>query len=467
MRMGLAILVIALSLLVLEGPRAGIDVRHFSVGETPVTSFARADAAGPPIVIAHGFAGSTPMMQGYALPLAKAGYRVFAFDFLGHGQHPLPMSGDVNAIDGTTRLLVTQTRAVIDAVTEDAETVGLLGHSMATDLLVRAAQETAAVGPMVLLSAFSSEIDATRPDDLLLLVGAWEPGLREFAVETAQAAPDDVRRRAVVLPLIEHVSILQSRVGQAEALAWFNAGFGRSESARIWPMGAGIVALFLGLVVLFKQFARRLPKVPVAQAALSARQTLLVLGLPMIVAPPLALVLNPGFMPVLVADYLALHLLIYGAVQLGLLAYWRVPMGGLSVRGFALLAAGCVVFALAINRYAANFWPTDSRVWIIAAMAVGAVLFFVADARLCHLASRRRRILIHVAFLVSLIFAVALDFSGLFFLLMIAPVVVLFYLVFGTMGHAVSNRAGPLAAGLALGLMLAWSLGVSFPLFQG
>ena len=50
--------------------------------------------------------------------------------------------------------------------------------------------------------------------------------------------------------------------------------------------------------------------------------------------------------------------------------------------------------------------------------------------------------------------------------MLIAPVMVLFYLVFGSMGREVSRRSGPMAAGLALGLVLAWALGVSFPLFQ-
>jgi hypothetical protein len=71
-----------------------------------------------------------------------------------------------------------------------------------------------------------------------------------------------------------------------------------------------------------------------------------------------------------------------------------------------------------------------------------------------------------LGFLVSLGIAVALDFEGLFFLLMIAPVMVLFYLVFGTMGRDIARRSGALSSGLTLGVVLAWALGVSFPLFQ-
>jgi energy-coupling factor transporter transmembrane protein EcfT len=61
--------------------------------------------------------------------------------------------------------------------------------------------------------------------------------------------------------------------------------------------------------------------------------------------------------------------------------------------------------------------------------------------------------------------AVALDLEGLFFLLIIAPVIVLFFFVHGAMGRAFGKRAGPLLAGIALGIILAWALGVSFPMF--
>ena len=49
----------------------------------------------------------------------------------------------------------------------------------------------------------------------------------------------------------------------------------------------------------------------------------------------------------------------------------------------------------------------------------------------------------------------------------ILPVIVLFFLLFGTMGGWVGRRTGlPAAGGIGLGLVLAWSIGVSFPMFQ-
>ena len=190
-RLILATVLILLSLAVLETARFGVTISRFEVGRTPAVAYAKADADGPLVVVAHGFAGSQQMMQGYALPLARAGYRVVAFDFEGHGRHPVPMSGDVSAIEGTTRLLVQQTGQIVDDVSNGAGPVGLVGHSMATDILVRVAADRDDIGPLVLISAFSNAVGPAAPDDLLLVTGAWEPRLLDFALEAVRMVDPD------------------------------------------------------------------------------------------------------------------------------------------------------------------------------------------------------------------------------------------------------------------------------------
>ena len=473
-----ALLMIVLSLFVLETARSDVAIERFYVGATPVTKYARSDAEGPLVIIAHGFAGSQQMMQGYALPLARAGYQVYAFDFLGHGRHTTPMSGDVNALDGTTRLLMDQTATVLDGLPDSRAPVALLGHSMATDILVRVARERDDIGPLVLVSAFSLEISATFPQDLLLITGSWEPGLREFALEAVQmVAPDaaegqtvvadDLRRRTVIAPLSEHVSILHSRAGRAEAVAWLDGYYGRQSDLRILPTGTAILGLLIGIVLLFKPISARLPQRLIAAPKLSALQVALLLFPPALITPLIAVPFTPEFLPVLVADYLGLHLFIYGAMQLVLLRAIGVRFGAFDGAAAALVILWCALFGVFLDRYAANFWPTLDRVWIIAVLALGAVPYMLADTVLTAQARIWIRVLIRLAFLVSLGIAVWLDFSSLFFLIMIAPVLVLFYLVFGTMGRRVAAKSGPAAPGLALGLVLAWALGVSFPLFNG
>ncbi|KUF10265.1 alpha/beta hydrolase [Pseudoponticoccus marisrubri] len=473
----IAALMILLSLAVLEVARHGVEITRFDVGQTPVTAYQRADADGPVVVMAHGFAGSQQMMQGYALPLARAGYRVHVFDFLGHGRHPVPMSGDVTAEDGTTQLLVAQVGQVIDAVATGEGPVALLGHSMATDVLVRVAAARSDIGPLVLLSAFSREITAEAPADLLIVTGAWEPGLRDFAVETLRmrdpeteagetvAQGDDIRR-AVIAPYSEHVSILHSRVGRQAALDWLNHVFGRSTETAMRPTGWAILGLLAGLVLSFRPLSRLLPENPLPAGRLTRGQVALAVAAPTLLAPLVAAPLEIAVLPVLVADYLALHMALFGAVQLAVLRACGVSLGRLSWPALGLLLLACAVFGFSLDRHAANFWPTPERLWIIAAVALGAVPCMLADATLTLRLSAVGRLLARAGFLASLGIAVALDFEGLFFLIMIAPVLVLFYLVFGTMGRHAARRTGPLAPGLALGLVLAWALGVSFPLFQ-
>ncbi|MCM2562622.1 lysophospholipase [Lutimaribacter sp. EGI FJ00015] len=475
----IAALVLALACLwTLERARHDIAITQISVGKTPVTRYAKPDADGPAVVVAHGFAGSRQIMQAYSLALARAGYAAYAFDFEGHGRNPVPMSGDVTAIDGTTRLLVDQTRAVVDAVAMDGP-VALLGHSMASDILVRVALETPGDEPLVLISAFSEAIDDAVPDQMLLVAGAWEPGLRDFALRALRMVQPDaglgqtvtaggVTRRAALAPAADHVAILHSRAAMAESTSWLDRANGRASDITYPRTGWALLGLLAALVALTWPLARALPARDTALPALAARRFALAIVVPAIAAPLIAVPLNMGWLPVLVADYLALHLFIYGAMQLAVLRWLGRPLGPLSPGAIALLLIwGLAVFGFALDRYGANFWPGPGRGWVLVALVAGALPFGLSDALLVHHAPFWQRVLARLGFFASLALAVAMDFEGLFFVVMIVPVILLFFLVFGSMGRAVALRAGAAAPGLALGVILGWALAVSFPLFQG
>jgi pimeloyl-ACP methyl ester carboxylesterase len=420
------------------------------------------------------------MMQAYALTLARAGYRVYGFDFLGHGRNPVPMSGDVTVIDGTTRLLVEQTLEVVNAVAEPGARVGVLGHSMATDVLVRAALDgRAQIGPLVLLSAFSGAVTAQAPADMLLIAGQWEGRLRAFGREAVRmidpvagegdlVRSDDVVRKAEFATLTEHVSILHSRAGQQSALDWFNRAFEQEGVTDIPASGWWLIGLLSGIVALARPLAQILPQRDSVARALPLRGVWAVAVVPALIAPMLSTWLNPNLLPVLVADYLALHLFIHGGLSRALLWWMGVRPTAVSPLGvLALLVWGLGAFGLALDRYGANFIPIPERLWVIAALSIGTLPFMLADALATQggQAPAWQRWLLRVCFFASLAIAVTLDFEGLFFLILIAPVMVLFYVVFGLMGRWVAVRVGPSTSGVALGLILAWALGVSFPFF--
>ena len=61
-----------------------------------------------------------------------------------------------------------------------------------------------------------------------------------------------------------------------------------------------------------------------------------------------------------------------------------------------------------------------------------------------------------------------LDFRRLFFLVIIVPVIGLFFLVYGLFSTWIYRRTGhPLVAAIANAIAFAWAIGVTFPLMAG
>lgn len=486
-----AVLVAAVAILQLEAQRAGLQITALEVeGGTPATLYLDpiADPA-PVVVIAHGFAGSRQLMEPFALTLARAGYVVASFDFMGHGRNPRPMSGDVTTVAGTTQLLMDETARVARAALELPQADGrlaLLGHSMASDVVVRQAQQTPRAEATVAVSLFSRAVTATEPANLLIVVGAWEARLRDEALrvlgltepgagpgETLGDMTAGTARRAVFAPAVEHVGVLYSGTSLRETRAWLDAVFARPDSpAQPALRGGWIALLLLAVVALAWPLAGLLPRAEAAPPRLPPRRFAVAALAPALAAPLLLWPIDTRFLPVLVADYLALHLAVYGV--LALLLCWR--WGGLVrqfnlralVMGLAVAAFGIGVFGMALDRYVASFMPHAGRLWIIAGLALGAVPAMLADAVLTEggRAGLWRTLIVRGGFVASLALAVAIDFSGLFFLIIILPVIVLFLFLFGMIGGWVGRRSlQPVAGGLGLGLVLAWALGVTFPLF--
>ncbi len=481
----LAVLVIALSVFRLEGVRSGLDITQLQVDETPATLYRKPGTIGPLVVVAHGFAGSRQLMQSYSLTLAHAGYIVLAFDFEGHGRNPIPMSGDVTSVNGTTALLVAETRRVIAAgrkLQDGSGEVALLGHSMATDIIVRAAIAESAEGrpveAVVAISMFSGAVTASEPASLLMISGQWEGALRDVALanlrllrtdaeEGETVRLDGVARRAVVAPDVEHVGVLFSATALREARDWLDASFDHASEGPIVRIGLWIVLLLGGIVALLWPLTRLLPTQPRPSQAIPAVRFWLALAAPAVLVPILGTTVYAPFMPVLVADYLMIHLAVYGGFQL--LMVWRHVPWRLSLPAVVMLTVwGVVVFGLPMDRYVASFAPNAERLAIIALLCVGTIPAMMADGILTQAGrgTLSRRLATRTALVLSLGGAALIDPERLMFLFIILPVLVLFFLLYGLMGRWVGQRSGPISAGLGLGLCLAWSLGASFPLFR-
>jgi dienelactone hydrolase len=475
---------------------SGLRVEPVTIGTTPATLYRPPGAPrGPVVVIAHGFAGSQALMTGFAVTFARNGLTAITYDLLGHGRNPAPLTGSITEIDGATMSLLRE----VQAVAAYARTVGdgrlaILGHSMAADIVVRAAEADPAIQATLAISMFSPAVTDSVPKNLLVVVGDWEPGLKAEALRVASlvsgATParpgityGDVAsgtgRRVAFAPHVEHASVLYSQVTMRETQAWLDQVFGRPPSSYADARGPWIVLLIAGIILLIWPLAQVLPVVatPASGAGLGWRALWPIILVPMILVPLVLRVVPTAFLPTLVGDYLAVHFLAYGLVT-GLLLAWRGGWSGVWPRawGASLLASlGATVLVagllpLALDAYVTAFLPSAHRLVLIAVMLAGTLAYFLTVEWATHGPGKAKGgyAAAKLAFLVSLVIAVALDFERLFFLVLIVPVIVLFFLVTGLLSRWIYNRTGhPFVAAIACAVLFAVAIGVTFPLITG
>jgi len=496
----LALAAVTTALVQLQAARDGVEIRPDRVGATPVEVVRDPTAPpGPAVVIAHGFAGSKQLMRSFALTLARAGYTAVAFDFLGHGRHPDPLTGSITETEGATMALLAQL-AEVAAWARELESadgrLALLGHSMASDIIVRYAQrEEDDVAATVAVSMFAPTVEASSPGNLLVIVGGWENRLVEEARRVLAQLTDDpafgvtygepgagTGRRAVIAPNVEHVGVLYSASGQRAARDWLDAVFDRTGDAAVAERGPAILLLFAGLVALARPLADVLPRGaarPVG-AGVPWRRLWLALVAPAVLTPLILVPLDLGFLPVLVGDYLALHFFTYGLLTaLGLLWLRRgaAPAAPAEIRPLALAAAtvllvgyGLGVIGAALDLTVTSFWPVGERVPLVAALAAGTLVYTLANEWLTRgaTAPKGAGLASKLLFAGSLVLAAALDLERLFFLLIIVPVIVVFFVVYGLFaGWAYRRVRHPLPGALMNALVLAWAVAVTFPMVAG
>ena len=455
----------------------GLQVRDEALAGSPATIYQDASDPGPLVLVAHGYGGSRQMMRPLSLALARAGFTVAAFDFHGHGRHRVPMDADVTSIEGTTAQLVEQTVAVgaaARAATGVDGPLALLGHSMATDVVIRAAPAMGAAA-VVAISMYSEAVTPEAPARLLIVSGAREGRLREVALgalrqvgpdaaegETARAG--DAVRRVVAAPGVGHVGVLYSAATMREAASWIAAATEAGDPGAPLPRDAPWTALLLAAVIALAWPAARLAGTagPVRRAPLPRRTAALAVLGPAVTAVAAAALLPDGALGLAAFGPLAAFLGVWGAAQSAILwrAGRRLPSPGW--RAGAIWLGWAVVFAAALDRYGASFAPSGPRAGVMALMALGTVPFLAGDALLARGSGIALRIAARAAALAALLGAMLLA-PRLGVAFTVLPVAVLFWLVFGLAARPFAAAAGA-AMPLALAIALAWAIASSTPL---
>jgi dienelactone hydrolase len=511
----LAALTLALAVRQLEAAGTGLQVQTQRLGTTPVTVFRPAPAATPAqvVLIAHGFAGSQQLMQPLAFTLARNGFIAVTFDFPGHGRNTTPMFGGLADPDQSLQTLLASmaemgafARSLAAADGGDGR-YAVIGHSMASDIVVRHAQAEQAVVATVGVSLFAPSITADTPGDsprnLLVIAGALEPAMMaqealrvvgrvagDGAVvgRTYGRFDDGTARRAVASAGVEHIGVLYSEQTLAESLAWLQAAFGRPPAPQpfIDARGPALGLLFLGVLALAWPLSRLLPRVvsrvvPAALPGATRRrwwrwrgQAPLTL-LPALLTPLLLWPLPSDVLPILLGDYLVLHFAVYGALTLAAL-WWagqRPPRIAPERVGAALLATALatayalLAVGLPVDRYLFNLQPEAVRLPLMAILCAGTLLYFCADEWLTRgpAAAPGAYVVSKLCFLLSLVVAIALNPGRLFFLAIIVPAILLLFVLYGLFSRWAFRATGhPAVAAVANALAFGCFIALSFPL---
>ncbi|UBF25681.1 lysophospholipase [Kovacikia minuta CCNUW1] len=226
----LAILLIASSWLGIVSARSGLAVRSFQQDDIPLLYVAPQQAkATPGVLVAHGFAGSKQLMLGYAHVLAHAGYATLLWDFDGHGANPTRLQRHElqQNLDVALQALLKQPEV-------DPNRLALLGHSMGSGIVMTAGiRDPDRFAATIAVSPTGADVTPQAPRNLQLQAGSGEGGFVANAQRLlAQAGGANTNlatgqgRELVVVPGVEHITILFSDGSHQAALRWLDATFG-------------------------------------------------------------------------------------------------------------------------------------------------------------------------------------------------------------------------------------------------
>lgn len=478
----LGIVLLLLSFWMVRTP-AGLVSESVQAGEIPVEIIyptGAGDGSRPLALIGHGFAGSGVMMRGFAHTLAKAGFVAAVWDFDGHGHNPNPLASGLGRDD-----LVQNAEAVRDEVARlgiaDTGRVAILGHSMGSGVALTYGQRYPETMATIAISPVGVAVTPDLPRNLLLLAGSNEAAfLRNAEARLAEAggAGGDpaagTARQLIVIPGVEHVSIVFAPATHQAARAWLEAIFGAQAGAqdytdlRILWYTLGLVGAILAAIFLAPPTLPRAAQVnlPLWRGLLSLAGGSLGATLLLALLTRLGLDLSSA-LGLQVGGYLLVWFGIAGLLGLLLLgkSAWRVWLNG------KVLLSGLLVGAflwLGIGLLGGQVWLP----WLL----IPERLVFYPIALILSLpwllavgiVSENSRpwgrfgwwLVNSLLIATSLLLALRLT-PGIYFLVLILPV---FPLVLGLHALAAGRQRHPWAFGLSGAILIGWMLLAVFPL---
>jgi dienelactone hydrolase len=471
----------------LTAPSRSLQVVTAEVDGVPIRYVAPRESDGAPVVlVAHGYAGTANMMRGYANSLASAGYAVATWDFAGHGANETPLGARENQLAQDIASVVEFVRSRPEV---DASRVAILGHSMGSGAAMRAGIDAPQTfSAVVAVSPTDAPVTEEFPRNLQLQAGAFEPRFEQNARELLAAAGgargQPNARDLVIVPGVEHISIVYSRRSHEAATSWLNAVFERDEPVKQRDRRALWYALHVLGWILIAGATRPWVRLVVASDAARGGDDLPAVrnrGWPLrviasgVVAAALVIVLDWGLGALFatqlagidrlsVVPAVALWFLVFGTVWL--LAGFRPALASLRSLGVALAFFALLWLVVGVpGRFVAWRWwlvPARAARWLpVAAMCLP---WLLATGYGCSASEGWPRAGWFVTITLTVVAALGLVgvvTPGLFFLVLILPVIPLVLAVMTLLGTGLRD---PWAFGVGGSLFLGWLLVAVFPL---
>jgi len=266
----LGLLLFMVSLILIGSAQKGLRLVQTAVEGTPMIfilpengqAFAR-----PLVLVGHGFAGSAQLMKGFGYTLAHAGYTVALWDFNGHAANAQPFGSFNDArslqVNAETVLFEAERRGLVQA-----GRLAVAGHSMGSGVAMTFGQDFPETKATIAISPVGTQVTPELPHNLLLMAGSLEPNFVENArARLAEAGgsggslQDGSARALIIIPNVEHISILFSPKAHSAAREWLDATFGVQPGA-VDYVDRRILWLALGVLGAVLAGAAWIPAVP-------------------------------------------------------------------------------------------------------------------------------------------------------------------------------------------------------------
>ena len=460
---------------------------HETFRSSPITITKPLNENNGLVFIAHGFAGSAAIMKPIAVALAKSGYTTIRYDFRGHGKHPLPYSGEVTNVTGATRLFLNDTDAIIKHyinLSSHSKAV-LIGHSMASDIIFRAANLNNSISGAIGISSYTDVISDTSPKNVLILNGEWESRLRRKALKTLKelgiTAPSEnvtygtfeseTARRTSAIKNVGHFGVLYSPETQFKIISWVDKVYGASRPMAENYIGAWTGILLASLFISFCIFTQTLKKTTGIQVELTFRKLFIGNLVAAVITPAVLYFSLIDFVRFPAHNYLINHLFLYS-----LTLSFFLPIRELSVSWkphyFVISGTLFAFFALVlggiIDSYISTFSLTNSRLKLFFLLIIVCVPLMLVIQTI-YQAKKGRLLMGNITkscLVLSLVVPISLNFVDFFLLGYAIFLIICFFIVFGFLSNLLSSRIGNIfPIGLTNGITLAWTLSTALPLY--